>query len=144
MSRSGYSEDGDNWQLICWRGAVTSATKGKRGQAFLKELLVALEAMPVKELIAEELEFNGQFCALGVIGKARGIDMSKIEPDEPCQVSKEFNIAKALAQEVVYMNDEALDWMLSSKPETPEQRWSRMREWVLNQIIHQPPQSIVG
>ncbi|ENQ7660184.1 hypothetical protein ACEQOL_006537 [Pseudomonas aeruginosa] len=38
MSRSGYCDDLDNWSLICWRGAVSSAIKGKRGQAFLIEL----------------------------------------------------------------------------------------------------------
>lgn len=33
MSRSGYSEDLDMWDLIRWRGAVKSALRGKRGQA---------------------------------------------------------------------------------------------------------------
>lgn len=35
MSRSGYSDDCYGWELICWRGAVNSAIKGKRGQSFL-------------------------------------------------------------------------------------------------------------
>lgn len=50
MSRSGYSDDYDfdNWQLIRWRGAVNSAINGRRGQAFLKELLTAIEALPEK------------------------------------------------------------------------------------------------
>jgi hypothetical protein len=47
MSRSGYSDDHSEWDLIRWRGAVASAIRGKRGQAFLRELLVALDAMPV-------------------------------------------------------------------------------------------------
>lgn len=57
MSRSGYSDDydGDNWDLIRWRGAVTSAIRGKRGQAFLREALAALDAMPEKQLIAGDL-----------------------------------------------------------------------------------------
>jgi len=47
MSRSGYSDDcDDQWSLICWRGAVKSAIRGKRGQAFLKEMLAALDALP--------------------------------------------------------------------------------------------------
>ena len=38
MSRSGYSDDLDNWDLIRWRGQVSSAIRGKRGQGFLREL----------------------------------------------------------------------------------------------------------
>ena len=46
MSRHGYSDDCDNeWRAIMWSGAVKSAIKGKRGQAFLKELLAALDAL---------------------------------------------------------------------------------------------------
>jgi hypothetical protein len=37
MSRSGYSDDLENWSLIRWRGAVASAIRGRRGQAFLRE-----------------------------------------------------------------------------------------------------------
>ncbi len=131
MSRSGYCDDiDDTWALIRWRGAVKSATRGRRGQAFFKDLLAALDAMPVKRLIVNELEANGEFCTLGVLGNARGLDMSEIEPEEPDQVSKGFNIAEALAQEVVYMNDE-----YNILPnEEPEDRWRRMRKWVNCQI----------
>lgn len=131
MSRSGYGEL-DSWALICWRGAVASAIRGKRGQAFFNELLVAMDKMPVKRLIAHELESNGEFCTLGVLGNSRGLDMDKIDPDEPEQVSSAFDIACALAQEVVYMNDEyGCDW----NDETPERRWARMRKWISDQII---------
>ena len=130
MSRSGYTDDCDNnWAHICWRGAVKSATRGKRGQSFFKELLAALDAMSVKRLIVNKLEFEGEFCTLGVLGNARGLDMSEIEPEEPDQVAKGFNIAEALAQEVVYMNDEGTYFI-----EEPEERWRRMRRWVSDQI----------
>ncbi len=130
MSRSGYSDDCDGWALVCWRGAVTSATRGARGQAFLKELLKALDAMEDRQLITDELEAHGQFCTLGVLGNARGMKMEKIDPHCPEQVSQEFDIACALAQEVVYMNDEYGQW----KDENPAQRWTRMRTWVESQI----------
>lgn len=55
MSRSGYTEDCDGWDLIRWRGAVASAIRGKRGQAFLREALAALDAMPEKQLISHDL-----------------------------------------------------------------------------------------
>jgi len=130
MSRSGYSEDYDQWANIRWRGAVNSAIKGKRGQDFLKELLTALEAMPVKRLIANDLQTeSGEFCTLGVLGASRGIDMENINPSDSETVSSEFNIADALAREIVFWNDEG-----HYETETPENRWNRMRNWVADQI----------
>lgn len=132
MSRSGYEHDGGNWEAICWRGAVASSIRGKRGQQFLSELLAALDDMPVKRLIATELEENGEFCALGVIGEKRGIELNKIAPEDAWAVSNKFDIAEALAREIVYMNDEAGPYLGS---ETSEARWVRMRQWVFNQIV---------
>lgn len=125
MSRSGYSDDCDGWALIRWRGAVESAMKGRRGQQFLIELAEAMDAMPVKELIAHELVEQGSFCALGVVGQKRGIAIESIDPEDSRKVAEQFGIANAMAQEIVFMNDEAA-WY----DETPQQRWSRMRQWV--------------
>ena len=127
MSRSGYSDDYENWQAICWRGAVEKAVLGKRGQAFLAELAVAMEAMPVKELIPNELASHGSYCTLGVIGKARGLDLKAIDTEDDWQLSKEFNIARSMADEIMYMNDEGA---FRSQDETPAARWVRMRQWV--------------
>lgn len=129
MSRSGYSDDCENWNLICWRGAVTSAMKGKRGQAFLLELRDAMDAMPEKRLVADVLEADGQFCTIGVLGAKRGINMQALDPDDREGVAEAFGIAPALAAEIVFMNDEG-----SWNAETPEQRWVRMREWVESNI----------
>jgi hypothetical protein len=134
MSRSGYSDDCDGWSLICWRGAVTSAIKGKRGQAFLIELREALEAMPDKRLVADVLEADGQFCAIGVLGEKRGVAMDKLDPSDREEVAEAFGIAPALAAEIVFMNDEG-----SWNSETPEQRWQRMRKWVDEQILQVTP-----
>ncbi len=63
MSRSGYSDDLDSWALIRWRGQVASAIRGRRGQAVLRDLLAALDAMPEKALVASELETpQGEVC----------------------------------------------------------------------------------
>jgi hypothetical protein len=132
MSRSGYSDDYDDydqWQQIMWRGAVASAIRGKRGQAFLREMLAALDALPEQKLIAHNLEVNGAVCAIGAVGMARGVDMSKIDPEDYNTVAGKFGIASAMAQEIVYMND---DWYFS---ETPEERFFRMRKWVEKQIV---------
>lgn len=130
MSRSGYSDECDGWQLICWRGAVNSAIKGKRGQAFLRELAAAMDAMPEKKLIKYELENQGQYCTLGVVGHARGLNMENLDPEEAEEVSDVFGIAQAMTREIVYMNDD-----LGNYGEPPEERWSRMRRWVERQII---------
>lgn len=132
MSRSGYSDDWDVelWDMIRWRGAVNSAIRGTRGQTFLKEMLAALDAMPGKKLIAEALDDHGEVCAMGAVGKARGMDMSAIDPECKEQVARAFGIAPALAAEIAFMNDEGDYW----GKEDPEKRFARMRDWVEKQI----------
>lgn len=130
MSRAGYSDDCDSkWSMICWRGAVNSAIKGKRGQAFLRELLAALDALPNKRLIADDLIREGEVCAIGSVGVARGVNMTEIDPYDFDTVSGTFGIAGALAREIEYMNDEACH-----VNETPEDRFDRVRRWVASQI----------
>lgn len=130
MSRSGYNDDGDcdNWATIRWSGALKSAMRGRRGQAFFRDLLAALDAMPVKALIAESLEANGEFCTLGALGKARGIDMEPLDPEDPRQVGEAFGIPESLAREVVYKNDEGFydrEWIDLVGP--PSSRWRAIR-----------------
>ncbi len=126
MSRSGYSEDLDDWDLIRWRGQVASAIRGKRGQTFLSDLMKALDELPEKLLIAGELQDGeGDVCAIGALGKARGLDMSNLDPEDYDAVATVFGIAHQLAQEVVYTNDEDGQY-----GETPQQRYARMRKWV--------------
>lgn len=135
MSRSGYSDDcDDNWMLIRWRGAVNSAIKGKRGQQFLREMLAAMDALPERKLIAHRLEADGAVCAIGTVGKARGLDMSNIDPEDREVVADAFGVSPALAAEITYMNDE---WSWST--ETPEARFERMRKWVADQIVATSP-----
>jgi len=131
MSRSGYDDCCDfDWQLIMYRGQVANATRGKRGQLMFRELKAALESMPVKQLIEGKLELSGEVCALGALGQARGLDMSQLDPEDAQQVGNAFDIARQLAAEVMYENDEGI-W---SHPEEPEHRWHRMHRWVSSQI----------
>lgn len=132
MSRSGYSDDCDCWDLICWRGAVKSAIKGQRGQAFLREMAEALDALPVKRLIKNELESGGEVCAIGAVGRARGINMKDVDPEDRERVAGLFGIAPALAAEVVSMNDDG--WY----EDTPEKRYERMRQWVAANLKYAP------
>lgn len=116
-----------------WRGAVESAIRGKRGQALLKEMRDALDAMPQKSLITHDLvDDEGQVCALGCVAVARGIDTSKIDPEEPEQVAKALGIAEALAREIAYENDEY--WAPWQECDDGTRRWQYMRKWVERNI----------
>lgn len=133
MSRSGYTDttDADYYDDLTygrWRGMVESALRGKRGQIFLKEMLAAFDAMPEGRLIASKFEQDGEVCAIGAVGKARGVDMSKLNPDDPFQVGNAFNISYCMVQEIVFMNDEACEDL------TPEGRYEKMRAWVEQRI----------
>lgn len=131
MSRSGYSDDCSGWDLICWRGAVTSAIRGRRGQAFLREMLAALDALPEKKLIADELEAEGSFCAIGSVGAARGLDMAGLDPHDRGKVASVFGIPPSLAAEIMFEND--ADFAI--RDETPEGRFVRVRQWVEGLLI---------
>ncbi len=138
MGRSGYCDDGDSdLPLELYRQAVHRATTGYRGQHLLKKLRAALDAMPVKRLIAGNIQdASGQVCALGALDPTA----PKYNDDEwdgewdghARKLAKHFNVAPALASEIVYMNDEAFSW---KGDETPEARWTRMRAWVDKQIV---------
>lgn len=160
MSRSGYSDDCENVAL--YRQAVERAIRGRRGQALLRDLAKAMDAMPVKRLAAYSLHDNasGEFCTLGVLGQARGMDLAKLEDQEPDVVGDAFGIARSMAAEIVYMNDEAENdakpgryveiagpmrdfhpfWEYHERyrniPEDdPEShRWKRMRAWVAENL----------
>jgi hypothetical protein len=139
MSRSGYGDydDGDftAWASICWRGAVNSAIKGRKGQAFLAELVTAMDTMPHKRLIANDLEEKGEVCALGVVGRKRGIDLANLDPEDYKSVAKALNLAPAMVREITYINDEPYSH------QTPEARFSRMREWVQSLIEKEQPEA---
>ena len=129
MSRSGYVDDYDEQgRFNLFRANVDRSLGGKRGQAFLRELASALDAMPVKELIADELVQDGAVCALGAVAVARKIDVSNLEPDDADAVAETFGIAAPMAREIVYENDG------TGGHETPAHRWTRMRKWVSDHL----------
>jgi hypothetical protein len=133
MSRSGYTEDADNdWQLICWRGAVASAIRGKRGQKFLREMLVALDAMPTQRLIARKIDTLEGCCAIGAVARQRQVDATDIDPEDSQTIAARFGVAHALVCEIMFENDDGAGYWSN---ETPSQRWRRMRHWIETQIV---------
>ncbi len=138
MSRSGYSEDCDGWDLVRWRGAVNSAIKGKRGQQLLKDLVIAMDATPIgqRKLIQHELvNQEGSFCALGVVGNARGINLKELCPFDSEKMSKEFDAAEALIKEIEFMNDEFSNGWNYDRHTNEADRWHYMRQWVEENIV---------
>lgn len=167
MSRSGYSDDyGDDDPLALgrYRAQVASAIRGKRGQTLLRELVAALDAMPEPRLVAGDLESDGQFCALGAVGQARGLNLAGIDTYDVESLGATFNIADQLAREVMYVNDEYVsDWewvdievcgpMLPYHPHWGKhlqsvrvpnksagfQRWKEVREWAAKHLAAGAP-----
>ena len=166
MSRSGYTDDDGDDPLAHgrWRAAVRSSLQGKRGQALLKELAEALDAMPDKRLYPGSFATaEGEFCTLGVLGAKRGTKMDDLGDEDDCDpgfVANRFGIAPAMAAEIMYMNDEyAVDvwkWveveicgplnpydyrhrdrkrsMRVHNDNHPQERWQRMRDWVATNL----------
>jgi hypothetical protein len=101
----------------------------------MRELVAALDAMPVKELESDSLRYeDGSVCALGAVAAARGVDVSPLDPYDIETVAHTFGIAPAMTREVVYENDEG-----GSYSETPAQRWQRMRRWAEASLRTTPP-----
>lgn len=126
-NRSGYHDfDDDEDNLACgrWLGNLKRAINGKRGQAFLRDLLDALDAMPVKRLIVDELVTPYGMCAIGSLAVKRNLDVSDIDPEDSSSLASVFGVAEPLIQEIEYWNDEAYSDI------TPAQRWVSMRRWV--------------
>jgi hypothetical protein len=153
MSRSGYIDDDyetqkRQWEWIRYRGQVASAIRGKRGQKFLRDLVAALDALPVRELEAGAFESSGCYCALGALAHHKGIPI----PDEIREVVFDaydadaeldanmvgdmFNITGALAREIMFENDLGCGFFFepSDKRKVREERWQHVRQWAMARI----------
>lgn len=146
--------------LACIGEQCIGRSPADAAKQLLKDLAIALDAMPEKSLAAESLvTADGEFCTLGVLGAARGIDLTSLDPEDPEQVAKVFGIAESMAREIVFENDERDDdyeWVefelcgplprwqnewnhrvrqkRASLADGPQRRWARMRKWVAAQI----------
>jgi hypothetical protein len=123
-----------------WRGQVESALRGKRGQKFLRDLIDGLDALPEKVLIAGRLQEpeTGCVCAIGAVGLKRGVALEPLETFAEQggghELGRAFDVARQLALEVEYINDEAGHYN-----ETPEARWARVRKWAVSNLIPAEP-----
>jgi hypothetical protein len=127
MSRHDYSDDCDNIWL--YRNAVDRAIGGKRGQAFLRELVVSLDALPAKRLVDGVLVDGGDYCALGAVGLHREIEMDECAEVDASDTAKMFGLARSMAAEIMFVNDDG-----AIGPESPEQRFERVRRWAVSNL----------
>ena len=135
MGRHGYTDECEN--VAMWRGVIASATRGKRGQAFFRALLAALDAMPEKRLVTGELQDSeGAVCALGCLGKARGVDLASVDTRDWDSLGELLDIAPQLVQEVMFVNDE---W----NRRDDGNRWKLVRDWAARQIRVEPEEILV-
>lgn len=149
MSRHGYSDDfGDeDGQLAMgrWQAQLKSSIRGKRGQAFFRSLVEALDALPEKSLVANSLETNeGAVCAFGALARHKGVDVKALnigseysdddrEDSDWDKLAGAFNITQQLTREVMYTNDEV--WTGASEADTGTVRWQKVRAWAARQIV---------
>lgn len=143
MRRSCYSDDfGDDntWQLPFFRANVDRSLRGRKGQARLRELRDALLVLPVKALEAETFADGTstapKVCALGAWALAkRGGDpaaafalvgRSDADDHDTAQVLEPHGWPRLVVLETIYINDDGNYW----RPETPEQRYTRVLAWV--------------
>lgn len=146
MSRSGYVDD---WspEMNLYRGTVERSLRGKRGQAFLRELRKYLEEMEVKRLVAGSFRerASGEFCTLGVVADRRDVDLEHlnrlVEEEGGWGIAEEagraLGISRAMAAEIMYMNDE---WAATA----PRDRWVQMYEWTCRHLKEDPDRDILA
>jgi hypothetical protein len=168
MSRSGYS-DGDDCdseamlRMYGWQANVQRCIGGRKGQAFMWELYLALEAIPSRQLVRSTLiDSAGQVCSLGSVAVMRGMEIperwisnGEDDPDDyefAEAMGPLFGLKDMLAREVMYRNDDAgeshyIDNGLAygrlgerynpareTRRETPAERWQRVRDWVVSEL----------
>ncbi len=131
MSRVEFG-DGDGFEWL-YQQHTDAAINGRRGQAFLREMVVALDTLPAKRLAADVLVGSrGEVCAMGAVARARGVKTAGVDETDPDAVGGALGIAPRLAMEIAYLND------LRDDSETDEQRFTRMRSWALSRIKPEP------
>ena len=149
--RINYTDDEDRpGQFALWQANVKRSIRGKAGQHALREFEAALLALPSKRLIKDALWDGDDVCAVGCYAKAKGLDLSKFDPeDESDEVGIAAGMPRLVAWEVVALNDLHLDtvWEVACGPVqrghghykggialardmTPEERYERVLAWV--------------
>lgn len=131
-----------------WAYHLRRAVASKRGQAFLRGLLAALDAVPGHRLIAGSIKAEGSnVCALGAYAAwremdARGITWRGAVRELPygggdrgwattCKLVRDrYDVAWTLAWEIAEFNDENA----AQATDDPVDRWRDVRDYVAGLI----------
>jgi hypothetical protein len=124
-----------------WHANLRRAMQSKRGQAFMQELLEALDALPQKRLIQGAMEQSGEVCALGAVGLKRGMELDGLDSRDHDEIADAFGISSMLAQEIAYWNDQGMEACLLGLTDgggwtenSPEDRFTFVRAWVVARL----------
>jgi hypothetical protein len=150
MSRFEYDDYDSTITQEMWQHNVDLALRGRKGQKALRELLLALDAVPGHRLIRDYLvnPEQGEACAVGAwlaykrIASGQTTDWNdtlralyqqygETEGWETGDIGRrELRVTGTLAQHIAYRND---DYYRSAT--TPEQLWQATYDWVRSQIV---------
>lgn len=150
MSRVVYNEDEPSAPYEFQEQAIRNAINGRRGQAALRLLIRALDAMPQRRIIDDWLIKDGDVCTVGAMvlqqcieaGASRegalGYLMGEQDrlnreaswdwTDIVTLANEQLDIARFMGFEIVELTDE---W---TKRSTPEQRWQYVRDWAVKNL----------
>lgn len=137
MSRfwEGESDNPLDWGR--YEAAKRSTLRGRRGQAFLRKLIAALDALPKPELSEGALadRATGCVCALGAVALAQGDSFDDLAQDDgnwsPEDIATWYDISPTLANEVIIEND---DWRDGNSAEIRQSRWRHVRAWAVRHL----------
>lgn len=140
MSRTGWYEMDDRDQDAILRmgrarGQIASATRGRRGQAFLRLALKALDNMEDKRLAAHTFGVGdgGCMCLMTSIATETGrgsvlTDVDLEDGETVCELmAAKFDVADVLVKDLVWDNEEI-------PTQDPAERWRCMRERIARTI----------
>lgn len=140
MSRSGFheAEDWDQDTILSIgrvRGRIASATRGARGQSFLRLALKALDGMDDKRLAGGTFGVgqDGCMCLMSSIATETGragafTDVALDDGENVCHsLADTFDVATVMVQGLVWDNDE-------NAPFDPAKRWQYMRDLIACRI----------
>lgn len=141
MSRTWEGESDNPLDWGRYEAAKRSTLRGKRGQAFLRELVAALDALPQPELSEGALgdRRTGCVCALGAVALAQGEAFADLAKDDgnwsPGEAAEWYSISPTLANEIISAND---DWRDGNDARTRQLRWRHVRAWAVHHLTEAP------
>ena len=122
-----------------WYANLRRTMLSARGQAFLRELLEALDTLPQKRLIPGALQQGREVCAIGAVGLKRCMDLTALDSNEQDEIAHAFGVSSMMVQEIAYWNDQGMEACVLGitdgggfKENTPEDRFGFVRAWVVS------------